>query len=318
MWVWHNPIKTIVVVVCFGITLNSWAQNPAVTTQLEIKQSTEPIKVDGILEEAVWQERTTANGFHQFFPTDSIAALSDTEVMLAFDEDFLYVAAICHDTLSGDYVISSLRRDFNWGVNDNFSIYIDPFNDLTNGFTFGVSPLGVQREGLISNGEEISSDWDNKWFSAVETGPTGWTVEMAIPFKSIRYNPNNREWNINFLRNNQKQNERSSWIMVPQQFRASNLAFSGKLFWNRLPQNTGANIVLIPYVSTAISKDHEAGTSTDYALDGGLDAKIAVSPSLNLDVTVNPDFSQVEVDQQVTSNCFLIPTPDNPKHRYTC
>ncbi len=301
MWLSVNPQKLLVSLLFIWPTLTGLAQNTPTTSQIAIKQTAEPIKVDGVLDEAVWKTGAPAKGFQQFFPTDSLLALSDTEVMLAFDEDFLYVAAICHDTLPGDYVITSLRRDFGWGINDNFSIYIDPFNDLTNGFTFGVSPLGVQREGLISNGEEISSDWDNKWFSAVQSGPKSWTVEMAIPFKSIRYNPDNREWNINFLRNNQKQNERSSWIMVPQQYRASSLAFSGKLFWEYLPKSTGANIVLIPYVSSAITKNHEAGTDTDYMLDGGLDAKIAVSPSLNLDVTVNPDFSQVEVDQQVTN-----------------
>ncbi len=300
MWVLRKSKKLIFCASSVFLTLVSVAQNQE-GSQLHIKRTVEEIRIDGVLNETVWKEGIPATGFQQFFPTDSLTARSETEVYLAFDEDFLYVAAICYDSLPGDYVITSLRRDFGWGQNDNFSIYIDPFNDLTNGFTFGVSPLGVQREGLISNGEEISSDWDNKWFSAVQSGAGSWNVEMAIPFKSIRYNPDNREWNINFLRNNQKQNERTSWIMVPQQYRASNLAYTGKLFWEYLPQNTGANIVLIPYLSSAVNKNHEAGTSTDYTLDGGIDAKIAVSPSLNLDVTVNPDFSQVEVDQQVTN-----------------
>ena len=277
------------------------AQNLPVSTTLNIKATSTPVEVDGLLNETCWQTAHKATGFRQVFPTDSLMALSETEVMLSHDDEFLYVAAVCHDTLKQDYVITSLKRDFNWGPNDNFSIYIDPFDDLTNGFTFGVSPFGIQREGLISAGEEVNTEWDNKWFSAVQRSEDRWVVEMAIPFKSIRYNPNNLSWNINFLRNNQKQNERTSWIQVPQQYRASNLAFTGKLNWEFVPANSGANIVLIPYVSTAANKDHEAGTSTDYRFDAGLDAKVAVTPSLNLDLTVNPDFSQVEVDQQVTN-----------------
>ena len=277
-----------------------WAQNSPGTT-LYIQPSDSPMEIDGVLDEEIWQVAQKASGFQQVFPTDSLMALSETEVMLTYDENFLYVAAINYDTLARDYVITSLRRDFDWGPNDNFSIYIDPFNDLTNGFTFGISPLGVQREGLISAGEEVSTEWDNKWFSAVQQYPDRWVAEMAIPFKSIRYNPNNLEWNINFLRNNQKQNERISWIQVPQQYRASSLAFSGKLIWESVPDNTGANVVLIPYVSSAINKDHEANTSTDYQFEAGLDAKLAITASLNLDLTVNPDFSQVEVDRQVTN-----------------
>ncbi len=276
-------------------------QNLPLNSVLRPQPTTVPPQIDGVLDEQSWKDAARAADFHQVFPSDNLAALSDTEVLITFDSSFLYLGAICYDTLPGPYVISSLKRDFDWGSNDNLSIYIDPFNDKTNGFSFGLSPYGVQREGLISNGEDVSTDWDNKWFSAVKRYHDRWTLEMAIPFKTLRYNPSNLQWNVNFLRNNQKQNERTSWIKVPQQYRASNLGFSGTVYWPWLPQHSGANVVLIPYLSSAVSKDHQAGRSTDYQFDAGVDAKFAVSPSLNLDLTINPDFSQAEVDQQVTN-----------------
>lgn len=296
-----NRILHILVPLFLACYVQMTGQNLPRNSSIEILPTSDPVKIDGVLNESVWGSTVAASGFQQTFPTDSFPAISETEVLLTYDDHYLYIAAVCHDTLSRDYVITSLRRDFDFRSNDNFSVYIDPFNDHTNGFTFSLSPLGIQREGLISDGDDISTDWDNKWFSAVQRYGDRWTLEMAIPFKSIRYNPSNLTWNINFLRNNQKQNERTSWIRVPQQYRSSNLAFSGKLIWQSLPENAGPNIVLIPFISSSVAKDHQTGTSTEYKLDGGMDAKVAVTTSLNLDLTINPDFSQVEVDEQVTN-----------------
>lgn len=277
-----------------------FGQNQPRTASISIQESDEPITIDGKLEEDIWSRLPKGSGFWQNFPSDDRPAEDDTEFMLTYDEKHIIIGIKCYDGLPGEHIATTLRRDFNWGNNDNVSVYIDPYNDLSNGFTFQVTPNNVQREGLVLLNGDVQDDWDNKWFSEVFQGDGYWTVEMAIPFKSFRYN-NIKEWNIQVLRQNLKRNERTTWIQVKQGFRMSNLTFSGKLNWDKEPKEAGANIVLIPYLAGRAAKDHEAGESTESKADAGFDAKVAVSSSLNLDLTFNPDFSQVDVDRQVTN-----------------
>jgi len=280
------------------------ANEPPQLYELHIKKAAQTVKVDGLLNEPIWKNADVGNRFFQNFPADTSYAEALTEVMVAYDDRFLYIAAVCHNEHNpGQYVVSSLRRDFGFGGTDNLSVYLDPYNDKTNGFTFSVSPFGAQREGMMSNGDNVSNDWDNKWYSAVERTPTRWTVEMAIPWKSIRYNDKARSWNINFARRDNGLNETSCWFPVPLGYRVSSLAYTGKIIWNEPPPKAGANVALIPYISTGGFRDYEAaeGTERNDMLDVGMDAKVALSSSLNLDLTINPDFSQVEVDQQVTN-----------------
>jgi len=278
-----------------------WGQQYGYKYQVYIKKASSAIEVDGVLDEQAWLEADKAKDFHQNYPIDTIMALSASEVSFTYDQNNLYIGIVCYDPIPGDYVVTSLRRDWIWPLNDNMSIYIDPFDDLTNGFTFGITPLGIQREGLVTFGVRVSSNWDNKWYSATKNHDDRWVAELKIPFKSIRYNDQLQEWNIQMLRNDQKQNERSVWTPVPQQFRPSSFAFAGKLMWDEPPPPAGTNISLIPYTSGSVSQDFEDNEDIAWEGDVGLDAKIALSSSLNLDLTVNPDFSQVEVDQQVTN-----------------
>lgn len=281
------------------------AKVPGVEQQaVELKPANGDITIDGQLDEVAWQDASFADNFSQNFPSDQGPAIGQTTVKLTFDENYLYVGAICYTQEEGDYVVTSLRRDFDFPSNDNFNIYLDPFNDRTNGFMFGVSPWGVQREGLIANGNKVSTDWDNKWFVKVTRAKDHWVAEMAIPFRSIRYKPDNREWNLQFIRNDLKINERSTWAPVPQGYRTSSLAFAGKMFWSQNPPKPKGLFTIIPYAAGGGSQDFMSGYDPGKLnLNGniGADAKIAVSSALNLDLTINPDFSQVEVDQQVTN-----------------
>lgn len=289
----------------------SFAQNNPGKVSYEITESENAIVIDGVLDDIVWQKAPKGGGFYQSFPTDDEPAVDSTEFMIAYNDQYIYIAAICYDYLPGKPIANTLNRDFSWIINDNISFYIDPYNDKSNGFTFQVTPDNAQREGLVVLGGDVQDDWDNKWYSAVSKIKNAWTVEMAIPYKSIRYN-SVPEWNIQFIRNNQKRNERTTWIRVPQQFRASDMVYSGKLSWKTPPPEAGTNVALIPFVSSATRKDFQlydddteswvdVNEPTESNLGAGFDAKIGLSNSLNLDLTFNPDFSQVEVDQQVTN-----------------
>lgn len=269
---------------------------------LHLRRSSDEIIIDGRLDEAGWKEADIADHFWQTFPFDTSLAKVQTIARVTYDDQYLYVSAECLDSVPGNYIVQSLRRDWSYPRTDAFVVYIDPFSDRTNGFSFGVNPLGAQREGLIQNGggQGVTTDWDNRWLSTVVQYPDRWVVEMAIPFKTLRYKSGINKWRINFSRNSLKHNENSSWVMVPRIFNIASLAFTGALEWDQPPKTAGPNISLIPYLAATQATDYRGGTSK-FTPGYGIDGKIALTSALNLDLTVNPDFSHVEVDRQVTN-----------------
>jgi hypothetical protein len=259
------------------------------------------IRIDGVLDEEAWSKAGKAIDFRRILPIDTGLARAQTEVMILYDENNFYLGIICHDTLPGKRPVESYRRDWNFGNNDNFFAAIDTYNDQTNGFAFGVSAAGAQWDGIQSEGGNVSLDWDGKWYSAVQQHPRYWVAEFCIPFRTIRYQKGVKEWGINFSRLDLKANEKSSWAPVPRQFQSANLAYTGTLIWDTPPPESGMRVSLIPYVSGKATHMKEAGEKVDFSGGAGLDAKLILSTSMNLDVTVNPDYSQVEVDRQRTN-----------------
>ncbi|WP_436515781.1 DUF5916 domain-containing protein [Ekhidna sp. To15] len=290
--------KLLFILSIFWFTCN--AQNTPDGVSYELRIADEPIEIDGRLDEDIWSRLPRGGGFVETFPTDYTLAEDSTQFMITYTDKAVIIGIICYDYRDGDYISTTLRRDFDWGSNDNVAVYIDPYNDKSNGFTFQVTPNNVQREGLVLLDGGVRDDWDNKWFSQVYQGDNFWSTEISIPFKTIRFN-NVDQWNIQVLRNNLKSNVQSAWIQVPQGYRPSNMTFSGKINWDTPPKSAGSNVTLIPYVASSAGKNHEEGEPATSDLQAGFDAKVAVSSSLNLDLTFNPDFSQVEVDQQVTN-----------------
>lgn len=282
---------------CFFLPLNAQKKNADV--KLNIRTATSTLKIDGIVDEKAWQDADIAQDFSMVLPMDTSLAAVKTSVQMTYDNDNLYILAVCYK--SGDYVVESLRRDFGFGKNDNFIVFIDPFNDLTNGFAFGSNAAGAQWDGQMYEGGKVDLSWDNKWTSEVKMYADRWVFEAAIPFKSIRYKKGTTEWGINFSRNDLKTTEKSAWARVPRQFPTASLAYTGTLIWDNPPPTPSVNISAIPYLLGKVSKDYEAKKATTFSKAIGGDAKIAINSSVSLDVTVNPDFSQVEVDQQVTN-----------------
>lgn len=281
---------------------------------IHIKEATDPIKLDGLLDEQSWQSAEKGSDYWMNFPTDTLLATTQTEIMFTYDDKFIYVGAKMYNVENAGYVTPSLRRDFRGAGNDALTISFDTFDDNTNAFQFGINPYGVRREGLVVNGGAqrgtLSLDWENKWLGEVTQTDEYWMVEMAIPFKSIRYKEGNLVWNINSYRIDSNTGERSVWNPVPQNFALYSQAHTGQLIWDKPPKKPGVNISVIPYVSTRMEAEggyldtdnnSDLPRTNNSSFDAGFDAKVAVGPSMNLDITVNPDFSQVEVDQQVTN-----------------
>lgn len=281
------------------------AQAPAQQNAFAFKLK-EPITLDGILDEAIWKDAEGWNGnFMQYFPSDTSLSKVPTRVKIAFDDTNLYIAAIMENTGPRKYVTTSLRRDYRGEQNDGISFVFDTFNDGTNAFQFGVNPYGVQREALLANGgsraEDLNLAWDNKWYAEAKMMENHWQVEVIIPLSTIRFNEGAQNWNVNFYRVDSHTGERSTWAPIPRNIPIITTAFLRKMIFEEPLQKKGANVSLIPYVAGRTSRNFLENSSEPLRPAIGGDAKIGIGPAMNLDLTFNPDFSQVEVDQQVTN-----------------
>lgn len=274
---------------------------------LFVKYTEDKVNLDGVLDEPIWQSEENKTGdYWLYFPTDTTTANKKTELRMAFDEEHIYASFRCEHE-GTDYVVPSLKRDFRASGNDNVSIIFDPFCDGINAFIFGINPQGVQREGLISLGgtdrDAFSTSWDQKWSSVAKIYDDHWVVEMAIPFSSIRFIPNSTRWRVNSYRFDMKSNERSTWANIPRNQLIMNLGYLGDMIFEKPITNKGSKLSLIPYLAGGANKKYNTTTPSKANFTRGIggDAKIALTSGLNLDLTLNPDFSQVEVDQQVVN-----------------
>ncbi|MBL7810736.1 MAG: carbohydrate binding family 9 domain-containing protein [Bacteroidetes bacterium] len=265
-----------------------------------VRTTQENMVIDGHLEEKVWQSGGWCTDFIQHFPYDTSRAKTKTCFMLAHNEKSLFAAFMCvNRNPSKPFVIQSLKRDFSVNLSDAVVLTLSPFQDGQNGFSFGVTPQNAQREGAIEGGGQfgVTTAWDQIWHSATQIKQDTWFAEFEIPLKSIRFVSGMDKWKLNVARVDLKNNEVSTWIKVPRNFNISVLNFTRDVKWERPPRRKGPNISLIPYVSsTASGAQNEFFESNKPRL--GMDIKVGLSSSLNLDMTLNPDFAQVDVDEQ--------------------
>ena len=293
---------TSLLVVLFFAFMDGHSQNQP-GAELHIKKAIGAITLDGQLDESDWQTADVADDWYTNYPVDTLRAPFQTEARFTFDDEFFYASFVCYDDETPD-IVNSLRRDFNYDLNDNVGFVIGPYNDKQNGFFFVITPAGIQMEGTVTGGgssdNSFSAFWDNKWYSKVVRYDDKWIAEMAIPFKSFRYKSNIREWNISMDRWELKRNRKTSWIRTPIQFISASFPYGGQLIWDDPIPPAKTNISFIPYITANTSTNKEVDPIDQNAdFQAGFDAKIAITPSLNLDLTVNPDFSQVEVDDQI-------------------
>ena len=290
--------KTLLLLALFS-TLFGFSQNKSFV----VKYINSTIVLDGNLDETVWNDADSATNFWQYFPTDSLQATQQADIKMLFDDTNLYIGMKVNAP-SNNFVIPSLRRDFRAGGSDNITLMFDTFNDGTNAFIFGTNPAGVQREILLSGGGNelrgFNTAWDTKWRSETVVHENYYTVEWIIPFSAFKYREGETKWRFNSYHFDTQANERNTWMQIPQNQPIFSLAYMGDMIFEKPLGNSKSPISIIPYVNGLVGKDYENGTTTEDFKYGG-DAKMTIGNSMNLDLTVNPDFSQVEVDQQVTN-----------------
>ncbi len=278
-----------------------------------------PLTLDGRLDEEVYHATASVSDFIQQVPREGAPATERTESWVMFDGDTLYIAARCWDTAPPErWVANELRRDTNQlRQNDTFGVILDTFYDRRNGYLFYTNPLGARADQAVTDEGNLNPDWNPVWDVRTGRFAGGWTVEMAIPFKSLRYRSGSDQvWGINIRRVIRRKNEWTHLTPIPAaagvpggMFRLSR---AGTLVGLDLPK-ASKNVELKPYGISRLTSDRAVApaVNNDPSGDVGLDAKYGVTANLTADLTVNTDFAQVEVDeQQVNLTRFSILYPE--------
>ena len=213
-----------------GIPAGGTASRRAPATfEVHAVAATTPIEVDGRLDEAVWHEATPVGNFVQAEPDEGLPATEATQVWVAYDAENLYVAAYCSDQ-PGGIVTNDVRKDFGKEQQDVFEVILDTFGDRRNGYVFATNPAGARADEQVTNeGRDINASWDAPWVARARVVPDGWTVEMAIPLRSIRSQIGADRWGINFSRRIRRKNEIDYWAPIPRAYTIHRLTLAGSL-----------------------------------------------------------------------------------------
>lgn len=267
-------------------------------TAMQLQQG-QLIEVDGILNEDGWEVAKWAGDFTEFEPDNGTPPSQATKFKIAYDEKYLYIGVRCYDSVPKKIEKRLARRDNFSG--DWIEINIDSYHDKRTAFSFNVSAAGVKGDEFISqNGENWDASWNPIWFTAAQIDNEGWTAEMKIPFSQLKFgNATEQVWGLQMHRRFFRKEERSIWQAIPQDTPGWVSEF-GTLrgLLNIQPQK---QLEIQPFIVNQYDTyPQEIGNpfrdGSDYIFNGGLDAKIGITNDLTLDLTVNPDFGQVDAD----------------------
>ncbi len=277
----------------------------------------EAVVVDGRLDESLYASVPPIGDFVQQEPREGDPATEKTEAWVFFDDRNLYIAARLWDSHPERMVANEMRRDnFNITEGESLAVVLDTFYDRRNGFFFETNPLGALRDGLITDERDLNTDWNTVWEPRVTRFEQGWVVEMAIPFKSLRYNSGTTQaWGINLRRTIKWKNEEAFLSAVPAswQFRGIRKFSSAATLVGIEPPLSSVNLEIKPYVLSGLETNTLAtpSFSNDWTGGVGFDGKYGLTKGLTADFTVNTDFAQVEADdEQVNLTRFSLFFPE--------
>ena len=281
---------------------------------VEPPRSPQPPVIDGILDEPAWADAAVIEDFTQQEPNEGEPATERTIVRLMYDSESLYIAMEAHDSIADGVIATEMRRDsFQLLEEDNFQIILDTFNDNRSGYMFVTSPLGAKLEQQISEEGEggysrsssstnsnVNVDWDGVWNVSTQQTGSGWVAEIEIPMVTMRFPKTDRQvWGLNFMRNIRRKNEQVYWAPVPKGYELMRVSRAGTLL-GLAGIDRGMDLRITPYVLGAGRQDRNTAAVFDGSglNDVGVDVKYGIAAGLNLDLTLNTDFAQVEVDEQ--------------------
>tara|TARA_S200000501_G_scaffold149170_1_gene140688 strand:- start:534 stop:2852 length:2319 start_codon:yes stop_codon:yes gene_type:complete len=273
--------------------------------EYHVKFSTNNIKIDGVVDEDSWKRANKMYANWQHFPNETKEFNNPTELRILFDDENIYL--LCKSfSKTNDYVIPSLKWDFSGAASDKVNFLFDTFSDGNNAYMFGSNMLGVKSDILVSNGGVGSSrtdtnrSWNGNFDVEGKIYDDYYIIEMKIPLSTFNYPENSKSWRFNFFRFDTEENQRTTWVRIPQEFNDYNLAFMGKIIFESPLKQSKGKTWLIPFTNGFIEKDFSEN-KLENNLKYGLDIRIPLKSELNLDVTFNSDFSQVEIDDEIVN-----------------
>ncbi|MEM7430528.1 MAG: sugar-binding protein [Pseudomonadota bacterium] len=284
--------------------LPAWAQQNL--KQAEIARAEVPPTIDGELGDTEWSAATIISDLHQVQPDEYAAPSQRTEWYVMYDAETLYVAARAYDDQPDAIAALQLRQGAELDDDDRLRVIVDAFNNKRSGYSFALNPYGVREDGIYTNGTRLSEDWEGIWRGAASIDAEGWVMEMAIPFNTLTFDPNNDTWGLNLARDIRRASESIAWSSVNGEI---NPTVSGELVGIR-NINQGRGLDVIPSVSATRDKNFIDNT-TDNDFKPSLDINYKLTPSLNGTLTINTDFAATEVDdRQVDLSRFSLFFPE--------
>ena len=275
---------------------------------LVAQKTTERPRIDGVLDEASWATAQVIDQFVQQEPQEGQPASDRTEVRVLYDQGRLFIGIRAFSSMA--VTATEMRRDADRLFDeDNFQVILDTFHDSRNGYMFVTTPLGAKLEQQIFDEGEgggrggtanINRNWDGVWDAAARIVSDGWTAEIEIPFSTVRFVPSDAQtWGVNFQRHIRRKNETVLWSPIPKAYTLTRVSLAGEMR-GLSGISRGLDLRLKPFLVGGV---HDVQTSrssraTDPIRDIGLDARYGLTAGLNMDVTINTDFAQVEVDEQ--------------------
>ena len=284
------------------------AQAPESTVEKEfriVRTDTPPV-VDGRLDDAVWATAAVVDDFVVTQPNEGDEPTEYTQVYVLYDSEALYVAARAWMNTPDIVTAQVLRQGESIFADDDFAIILDPFNNQRSGYFFAINPNGVREDALYENTTSMEFNWDGIFYAATTQDEGGWTVEVELPFKTLSFDPDNDTWGINFLRRVQRLGETVMWVA---RNRSVNPSVTGAMVGVQ-DVNQGRGLDVVPSLSASRAERHAMSfTETDF--DPSIDVFYKVTPQLNASLTLNTDFSAVDVDsRQVNLTRFNLFFPE--------
>jgi len=270
-----------------------------------VRTDTAPV-IDGHLDEPLWQRATVIDDMHEIRPNEFGEPSEETRFYVIYGDNAMYIGAEFLDS-EPEQVVARVLRQGDWSEGDDgLKVILDPFNQGRAGYVFYVNPHGVRAEGLFRNVTETNWDWQGIWQAAARLNGQGWTAEIAIPFKTLSFDPANETWSINFNRKIGRRNEEIGWVSYN---RVQNPANSGEIR-GLVGLQQGLGLDVVPGLRISESRDY-IGNLSSTAFEPSLDVFYKPTPALTAALTINTDFSGTTVDtRQINLTRFSIFFPE--------
>jgi hypothetical protein len=274
-----------------------------------VTEVTEPITLDGKLDEAIWKTAPSIGDLIQRQPTPGGVPSEKTEVTLLHDKDYLYIGVMAYDSEPEKVIGRQMARDASLSSDDRLQIVLDTFSNQRNAFYFATNPAGALVDGLTFGAQELNTDWNAIWDLRTERHDQGWTAEIAIPFKSLNFPKGKSIWGFNISRSIFRKLEEDVWSGARFETPFLQVSEAGRIS-NMMELNQGIGLDVRPFVASSWHHSKSSGKN-DFDFDPGLDAFYNITPSLKLTTTVNTDFGQTEVDaRQINLTRFSLFFPE--------